>query len=242
MQSDNQSVVSPHTTINVKEADLDRHLVIDRYRRHSLVDHFLDAGTTLARFAQVQYEEYGNFIEQLYDTQVEQRENGLLVTLARQGQLRRAGALSPISVQVTKTLFVPLGQECLHIRYAIENRGQTRLQSIFGCEWNMHLLGGGANDQAYYRVAGQTLANGHFDSTGEVEHVEAFDIGNSWLGQNLSFSLSEPATLWRFSIDTVTGSEAGFERNHQGSCMTLLWPLLLDAGQTWQGEIHVDFS
>jgi alpha-amylase len=49
--------------------------------------------------------------------------------------------------------------------------------------------------------------------------------------------LSEAATLWRFSIETVTGSEAGFERNHQGSCMTLVWPLTLEAGKSWNAEI-----
>lgn len=236
------SVSSPHTSVNVKEADLDRHLVVDRYRRLSLIDHFLEASATLPLFAQMRYEECGNFIEQPYAAQVEQREDGLLITLAREGQVRRPGALGPILVQVTKTLFVPLGVERLRIRYTIENRGQTRLQTIFGCEWNMHLLGGGANEQAYYRVDGQALEDGHFDSTGEVTHVEAFDLGNSWIGQNLRFELSEPATLWRYSIETVTGSEAGFERNHQGSCLTLLWPLLLDAGEIWQGEISVDFS
>jgi alpha-amylase len=53
----------------------------------------------------------------------------------------------------------------------------------------------------------------------------------------MEFALSEAATLWRFSIETVTGSEAGFERNHQGSCFALLWSLLLNAGQTWHVEI-----
>ncbi len=240
--STNSAVSSPHTTVNVKEADLDRHLVVDRYRRLSLIDHFLDTSATLPLFAQMRYEEFGNFLEQPYTAQVEQREDGLFVTLAREGQVRRPGALGPISVQVTKTLFVPLGEERLRIHYALENRGQTRLQTTFGCEWNMHLLGGGANEQAYYRVDGQTLDNGHFDSVGEVTNVEAFDLGNSWIGQNLRFELSEPATLWRYSIETVTGSEAGFERNHQGSCFTLLWPLLLNAGEVWHGEINVDFS
>ncbi|HLZ80519.1 MAG TPA: alpha-amylase/4-alpha-glucanotransferase domain-containing protein, partial [Ktedonobacteraceae bacterium] len=51
------------------------------------------------------------------------------------------------------------------------------------------------------------------------------------------FSLDKEATLWRFSIETITGSEAGFERNHQGSCLTLLWPLLLEADQSWTTEI-----
>ncbi|HET8910238.1 MAG TPA: alpha-amylase/4-alpha-glucanotransferase domain-containing protein, partial [Ktedonobacteraceae bacterium] len=62
-------------------------------------------------------------------------------------------------------------------------------------------------------------------------------IGNSWLQQEMEFKLSKPATLWRFSIDTVTGSEAGFERTHQGSSLTLLWPLTIEPGQTWSASI-----
>jgi 4-alpha-glucanotransferase len=123
------------------------------------------------------------------------------------------------------------------IRYTIQNLSEARLQTRFGCEWNMHLLGGGANDQAYYRVPGHPLENSHFDSTGEVESVESIQIGNTWLQQGMEFTLSEPTILWRYSIETVTGSEAGFERNHQGSCMTLVWPLLLEPGQSWQVEI-----
>ena len=104
-------------------------------------------------------------------------------------------------------------------------------------EWNINLLGGGSNDQAYYHIPGHALENSHFDSTGEVPEVEEFHVGNSWLQQDMGFTLSQPATLWRFSIDTITGSEAGFERVHQGSCLTLIWPLSLDAGQSWDVEI-----
>jgi len=144
----------------------------------------------------------------------------------------------PLPVQLTKTLVIPINEEQLIVRYRIENKGQTRLQTRFGCEWNFNLLGGGANEQAYYGIDGHELANGHFDSTGEVPGVRSFHIGNSWIQQDIGFALSDEATLWRFSIDTVTGSEAGFERTHQGSCLTLLWPLLLEAGQSWQVEIQ----
>jgi alpha-amylase len=142
-----------------------------------------------------------------------------------------------MAVRVQKTLFVPNGREELMVRYTIQNQSEARLQTRFACEWNIHLLGGGGNDQAYYRVLGHFLENSHFDSTGEVEQVENLQIGNTWLQQGLEFSLSEAATLWRYSIETVTGSEAGFERNHQGSCLTLVWPLLLEPGQAWQVEI-----
>jgi alpha-amylase len=132
---------------------------------------------------------------------------------------------------------VPEGEERLIVRYTIENQGQTQLQTLFGSEWNINLLGGGKNEQAYYVVEGQTLKDSHFDSTGEARQVRDLHIGNRWLQQDIGFHLSKEATLWRFSIETVTGSEAGFERTHQGSCLTLLWPLVLKAGEQWRVEI-----
>ena len=229
--------VSPHTSVRTKEPDLDRYLVVDRYRRNSLIDHFLHPATTLSDFAQLDFEEMGNFVELPYETVVQQDSKGIKVTLSRDGHVRRAGALGPLQVFLCKTFFVPVGEEKLVVKYTIENRGQTRLQTRFACEWNINLLGGGGNDQAYYHIEGHELENERFDSTGEVNHVSSFNIGNSWIQQDIGFSLSEAATLWRCSIETVTGSEAGFERTHQGSCLTLLWPLLLEAGQSWSVEI-----
>jgi 4-alpha-glucanotransferase len=229
--------VSPHTSVRTKEPDLDRYLVVDRYRRNSLIDHFLHPATTLSDFAQLDFEDMGNFVELPYETVVQQDSKGIKVTLSRDGHVRGADALGPLQVFLCKTLFVPVGEEKLVVKYTIENRGQTRLQTRFACEWNINLLGGGGNDQAYYHVEGRELENERFDSTGEVNHVSSFNIGNSWIQQDIGFSFSEAATLWRFSIEAVTGSEAGFERTHQGSCLTLLWPLLLEAGQSWSVEI-----
>lgn len=233
---------SPHTTIRTKEAGLDQYLVIDRYRRSSLIEHFLPDGLPLASFIHARYEEQGNFIELPYETQVEQESSGITITMTSNGHVQRTGAMSPVPVRLTKVVYLPLAEEHLLIRYILENQGQARLHTNFATEWNFNLLGGGANEQAYYHIEGHTLANHHFDSTGEVSAVRNFSIGNTWLHQNVSFSLSEAATLWRFSIETVTGSEAGFERTHQGSCATLLWPLLLDAEQTWSVTIAIDCS
>src|ERR1700693_1961452 len=191
--------VSPHTSVRTKEPDLDRYLVFDRYRRNSLIDHFLHPATTLSDFAQLDFEEMGNFVELPYETVVQQDSKGIKVTLSRHGHVRRAGALGPLQVFLCKTLFVPVGEEKLVVKYTIGNRGQTRLQTRFACEWNINLLGGGGNDQAYYHVEGRELENERFDSTGEVNHVSSFNIGNSWIQQDIGFSLSEAATLWRCS-------------------------------------------
>ncbi len=228
---------SPHTTVRTKEPDLDQLLVIDPYRRYSLIDHFLAPAVRLEDFARVRYEEQGDFVGQPYESEVRQDAGGITITLTRLGQVRRAGALSPLTLRLTKMLFLPAAEEKLIVRYTLHNASQARLQTRFASEWNIHLLGGGANDQAYYHIEGQKLADSHFDSSGEVEHAQDFHIGNLWLRQDMGYSLSEAATLWRFSLETVTGSEAGFERNHQGSCLTLLWPLQLEAGQSWQVQI-----
>ncbi len=228
---------SPHTTVRTKEANLDKYLVVDHYHRNSLIDHFLAPSVSLDSFAQQRFDELGNFVEQPYTAEVQQDERGLTITLTRDGQVKRPGAMSPVPVRLSKTLFLPLGEETCVVRYSITNNGQARLQTRYASEWNFHLLGGGHNDQAYYHVEGHKLDDTYFDSTGEVSAVQNFSIGNAWLHQDIHFALSETATLWRFSIETITGSEAGFERNHQGSCLTLVWPLVLEAGESWQGEI-----
>jgi alpha-amylase/alpha-mannosidase (GH57 family) len=228
---------SPHTAVRTKEVGLDQYLVVDSYRRNSLIDHFLPAGLPLQAFSQGHFEEQGSFGDQPYTTNVEQDASGLTIQMSCDGWVRRAGAMAPVPVRLSKTLFLPIGEEKLVVNYSIENKGQSRLHTAFASEWNLNLLGGGKNDQAYYRIAGHELGDGHFDSTGEVSQVESFQVGNTWLQQDMTFSLSKPATLWRFSIETVTGSEAGFERTHQGSCLAMIWQVVLDAGTKWSTEV-----
>lgn len=236
-QPGEQEPLSPHTTIRTREPNLDRYLVVDRYRRASLIDHFLPSGLPLASFAAVRFEEMGNFVELPYTATVGQEPDGTRITMTRDGLVRRAGALSAIPVRLSKTLFIPTGKEQLIVRFTLQNRGQARLETHFATEWNFHLLGGGSNEQAYYTICGQKPETGRFDTTGERAQVREFHIGNTWIQQDMGFVLSQEATLWRFSIETVTGSEAGFERTHQGSCFTLIWPLTLEAEQSWSVEM-----
>lgn len=228
---------SPHTTVRTKEHNLDQALIVDRYRRASLIDSFLPIGLPLENFFQVRYEDQGDFAAQPYQIEVQQNKQGIDVTLWRDGIVKRPGALNPIPIRLTKTLFVPLGEEKLVVRYSVENKSAASLQTQFASEWNFNLLGGGHNPQAYYHINEQEDTISYFDSTDEHTGISEFHIGNTYLQQDMGFRLSQKATLWRFSIETVTGSEAGFERTHQGSCATLIWPLLLHTGESWSVEI-----
>jgi 4-alpha-glucanotransferase len=233
---------NPHNTLRTKEANLDQYLVVDRYRRNSLVDHFLPLGLPLDSYAGVRYEEQGDFADQPYETHVTQASEGITIIMSRHGEVKRAGALSPLPIHLSKLIVVPLAEEKLIVRYQIENLGQARLHTNFASEWNMNLLGGGGNPQAYCTLETQPQTHDHFDSTAEADHIQELHVGNTWLRQDIGFFINQPATLWRFSIDTVTGSEAGFERTHQGSNFTFLWPLLIESGDTWTVEIIVQGS
>ena len=94
--------ISPHTTVRTKEANLDKYLVIDPYRRNSLIDHFLAPGITLEHFAQVRYEEQGNFVQLPYETTVKHDASGITIILARDGQVKRPGPCATLSTTKDK--------------------------------------------------------------------------------------------------------------------------------------------
>ena len=43
--------------------------------------------------------------------------------------------------------------------------------------------------------------------------------------------MSEPADAWWAPVETISNSEAGFERVYQGSGLLLSWPLALAPGE-----------
>jgi 4-alpha-glucanotransferase len=56
-----------------------------------------------------------------------------------------------------------------------------------------------------------------------VRNVTELAVGNSWLDIEMRLKTNLEATFWRFPIETISGSEAGFERVYQGSCLLLHW-------------------
>ncbi|MBF6613156.1 MAG: DUF1926 domain-containing protein [Chloroflexi bacterium] len=235
--------LNPHSTVRVKEEGLDRFLNYDPYRRNCMIDHFLGPGTTLDSFAKGLYNEEGDFIYGAYQAEMEEGgENTLHVVLARDGHITTEGGRK--AVRVSKRLTLKPGSPNFRVLYTLENRDDTELSAVFGSEWNVNLLGGGHNPSAYYRVEGHELEDAALDSTGEVRNVSALAVGNSWLNIEMGLKTNREATFWRFPLETVSGSEAGFERTYQGSCILLQWLLTLPPGECvdieleWSSHTH----
>jgi len=41
-------------------------------------------------------------------------------------------------------------------------------------------------------------------------------------------------------LETISLSEAGFERNYQGTTLMAHWPLVLEAGAAWKCKLHFE--
>ncbi len=219
-----------HTArVRVKEKDLHEKLFYDWYRRSSFIDHLLHPDTTLDDFQRCQYGEAGDFVDQPYSYEVEGGDGCLTLKLARDGHVWCDERLSPLRVE--KRIEVAANSTELKATYVLTNTGQEAASVCFGVEFNFAILGGDGPD-AYYALPGQE--NAALASTGQREDVDDMRLVSKMLGMDIELGFSRPATLWRFPIETISNSEAGFERVYQGSCLLPHWRINLASGQSWQ--------
>ncbi len=223
--SKNKAVVSIHDKIKVKDPNLSSRVVYDAYPRSSLLDHFLNLDVRLMDFANNTYTELGDFINQPYQVSLDHQRERLIINLRRRGNLIRGK--EKLAFEINKEILLEPKVEKLLISYEIKNRSHFLVESIFGCEWNINLLGGGHNELAYYRIPGITLDDAHLDSWGELSSVDRVILGNRGLGVEIEVKVTPKVNLWRFPVETISNSEAGIEKLYQASCLVFLLPFKL---------------
>jgi hypothetical protein len=222
-QTEEKSAVpSIHDLIRVKDKEALRYLIYDKRPRSSFVDHFFSPDTKLEEFAAQSYSELGNFAGERYEFSVKKKGNELKILLWRSGILNVDDKSLPFEVH--KEMLVT-GEGTIHISYRLRNISDSSVKAVFGSEWNINLLGGGHNEQAYYHVPGITLDDYHLDSRGELSDIEQIILGNRHSGIELELAVMPKAGLWRFPVESISNSEGGIERIYQESCLLVLLPL-----------------
>ena len=226
-----------HTArVRVKEKDLHEKLFYDWYRRASLIDHFLHPDTTLDDFYRCQYGEAGDFVDQPYSYEVEEGDGHLTLKLTRDGHVWCSTIHNPQSaikspLRVEKRIEVIANSTELKATYVLTNTGQEAVGVCFGVEFNFAILGGDGPD-AHYVLSEQE--NAALNSKGQWEDVNNLRLISKMLGMEIELGFGRPATLWRFPIETISNSEAGFERVYQGSCLLPHWRINLAPERSWQ--------
>jgi 4-alpha-glucanotransferase len=216
-----------HERLQVKEEGLSSFLHYDWYRKASLIDHFFSDGADIESFKNADYHEAGDFVGSRYDAKTTASDEGARVVMTR------AGMVAGLPVGIGKVLTVGRTGAGFEASYTLTNMGAEELNTTFGVEFNFSLLAGNSHDR-YFEVPGHVLKARNFASAGELNNAAGVSMVDEWLGYNMGLTFSDKATLWRFPVETVSQSEAGFERVYQCSTVMPIWKVTLAPGGEWK--------
>jgi len=229
--------VSDENMVRIKEPDLHQKLTFDWYRRTSFLDHLLPQDVTLTAFARGEYDQAGDFINQPYQSAVQESSKSVALSLSREGHLRQGPRAAPLRIE--KQIVLRGGETRVTVTYNLTNTGDGPLETRFGVETNWAMLGGNGPG-AYYAAPGRE--NVALDASGEIEATNALQLVLEWLAMDVRLTFSRPATVWHLPLETISLSEGGFERVYQGSCIVSLWPIRLAPGASWSVEMTFDLQ
>ncbi|MCX8038684.1 MAG: DUF1926 domain-containing protein [Candidatus Sumerlaeia bacterium] len=228
---------SIHESLAAKETGLERFLHYDWHRRASFLDHFIAPDTGLEEFAESRQREWGDFVNQPYSVRYEKKGDAVAISMERRGALFTPDGIFHQGVK--KDLRISAAEPTVEVQYIVTNESDAIVRVRLGVEFAVNFLAGNAFDR-YYLINGTKPAQPQLAARGADEGVTHVGLVDEWLGLHVQIVPSEPLSLWRFPIETVSVSEAGFERLYQGSVLLLHSVLELGPGQSRQLEFRYE--
>ena len=199
-----------------KEAGLEALLAYDEVRRGSLLDGWFDAGATpldpVSPWERALLALPG---EPLGCTT---REVGGAIAVTFTG-----GAEAPVSVEKAVTI----REATVEVRYRLTAPAATPVAGRWAVQWNLALTAGDAPGR-YLTATGRPSLG----STGRERDAAGVALVDEWIGVRARLAWAPAAELAWGPVQTVSVSEAGFERIYQGTAVLVVWPVGLRAGET----------
>lgn len=103
-------------------------VALDKWRKTSLRDHFVDSSMDFEEFRTGEYNELGDFVDGIYSSSVEQSENVQKVILERLGSVKIEAGSIPLKVK--KTLSVDPTSTVINIAYSVQVRGEKSPEKL----------------------------------------------------------------------------------------------------------------
>ena len=155
----------------------------------------------------------------------------------RAGQVELAlgpTALDGLPLAVEKRIRIGAEGAGLRARYRLVWSGSEPLDGTWAVQLNLALTAGDAPGR-YYRVPDSPSLGSH----GSLASAAGLTLVDEWIGCEVEIGWSGPGGAGWAPIETVSLSEAGFERIYQGSAVLVSWPLALPPGGSWEGELRI---
>ncbi len=217
-------------TIRAKEAGLEKLLIYDWHRRGSFLDHFLAPSTTLNEFYRAEYAEQGDFINQPYQAATAINGKDVSIHLQRDGHVWIGQTHEPI--RVSKTFALQQDQKSFSVIYTLTHSSSTPLEVRFGVETCVGFDGGQDLNYCSLRLEDRAERLPLYE-IGSFDAVSRYSADSNLRTLTQVTELSKPATLWRFPLETIALSEAGFERGYQGTAFLQVWTVTLAPDEAW---------
>jgi alpha-amylase len=220
------SVIDANSPVKFKQAGLEKRLQYDSYQRKSLLDHWYDDQVSLDAVARGEALERGDFLTGSYEGKLRRNPGRIQVQLARQGNAWG------VPLKITKGVTLEAGSNSLEIAYLIEGLPAGR-SLHFGIEFNFAGMPSGADDRYFHDGGQQQRRLGQLGTRLDLNETQALGLTDEWLGIDVGLTLSRPAHLWTYPIETVSQSEGGFELVHQSVVVEPHWHVVGDADGRW---------
>ncbi len=224
---------SIHDIVRVREPGLAERLHYDTHERRSGLVHLLAPDTTPEAFAAATTDELGDFVSGAFTTL---EANADEVALERLGSVRSGDTRVPVRVTKRFRSYGERRTPAIGLEVTVANEGETPIEARLALGWSLNLLGGGGNPAAWWDLGERRVA---FDTSGELPGAMRIACGNDTVGVAITATTADPADIWWASVDTVSISEDGFERTHQGSGLTFTWPLRLAPREGWTVSVRL---
>ncbi len=224
-----QGAQSIHEIVTAKEEGLEAYLVEDPHPRAGLEEKLYAAGTEELGYS----EAWLDFTQQHFEVEPPEDPEGELVLSAEMEF--EAGRRLHLVKQLN---WVDEGR-ALDVLLSLEYRGAEPLKARFASGWNINLLAPDAPDRRVL-VDGVPAADPRLRSRGS-EHGDRLEFQDDWSGVRLALAGTALA-FYREPIETVSLSEAGFERVYQGSWLCVSREIDLTDGESVGLHYRVELS
>ena len=141
--------------------------------------------------------------------------------------------LDELPLRIDKRVRIGAGRAGFTVRYRLTWGGGEPLVARWATQLNLTLTAGEAPGR-YYRIAGSPSLGARGAIT-----ADTLTLVDEWMGAEIELRSSVVADLGFAPIETVSLSEAGFERIYQGSAILVSWPVTIAPGASWDVALDV---
>jgi len=210
-----EAAATIHEERGAKEEGLADLLRYDAYRRGSFLDHWLSPTATIADFSREGVD--AGLALAPYEWRV--LREGRTPVLHLEGRMEQAGGC----LRVHKRFQLAPDAPRLTVEYRLATDGVVA-PARFGVELNLAFYMGPPPDRVV-EINGEGAADPSLFAVAETPGVGEVRIVDAWLGLAARLTLDPPGRLWRCPVQTISQSEAGYERVAQQVALLPHWPL-----------------